>query len=71
VKILTTTDEQGRVGTVTSYTFVDPQQTQAEGGEASKTATGKPGLQTGAAVANNKINFGYAAAAGGLLAIFV
>jgi len=58
------------VGTVTSYTFVDPAQTQAggDGGEEA-TKTGKPGLQTGAAVANG-VTFGFAAV-GGIFALLV
>jgi len=67
VKLLTTTDEQGRPSTITSYTFVDPAQTPGpvEGG--SKT-TGTPGLQTGAAVRNGALGY---ALAGGVLAMFV
>lgn len=49
MKLLTTTDAEGRPSTITSYTFVDPQATpNAEGGGAASSGTGRPGLQSGA-----------------------
>jgi hypothetical protein len=71
VKLITTTGADGKPSTITSYTFVDPAAatTDAAGGvRGSQTATGKPGLQTGAAIKNA---VGYALAGAGALAMFV
>ncbi|KAF1921622.1 hypothetical protein BDU57DRAFT_510538 [Ampelomyces quisqualis] len=69
VKLLTTTDAEGRPSTVTSYTFVDAAQTPgpAAAGDPSRTSR-SPGLQTGAAVPNMRVALGLAAA-GGVLAL--
>lgn len=67
IKLLTTTDAQGRPSTITSYTFVDPAATPAPGGNDPSQTGGRPGLQTGAA---NKNALGYLAV-GGALALFV
>lgn len=48
VKLLTTTDAEGRPSTITSYTFVDPAATPAAGGEGAAGGSGTPGLQSGA-----------------------
>lgn len=48
VKLLTTTDAEGRPSTITSYTFVDPAQTANADGGAAASGTGRPGLQSGA-----------------------
>jgi len=69
VKLLTTTDAEGRPSTITSYTFVDPAQTaNADGGAAS--GTGRPGLQSGA----NNVQRGsglFVAVLGAIGALFV
>lgn len=49
VKLLTTTDAEGRPSTITSYTFVDPAQATGEaGGNGQPGTTNKPGLQNAA-----------------------
>ncbi|KAF2851372.1 hypothetical protein T440DRAFT_395062 [Plenodomus tracheiphilus IPT5] len=70
VKLITTTGEDGRPMTLTSYTFVDPAQaTQTQNQNTpDQTQTGKPGLQTGAA--NKNMAIGYVVV-GGALALFV
>ncbi|EMD88068.1 hypothetical protein COCC4DRAFT_145806 [Bipolaris maydis ATCC 48331] len=67
IKLITTTDAQGRQSTMTTYAFVDP--VQATGAANSPNAPGndKPSLQTGAAVANGAQ---YAAVGLGALAFF-
>jgi len=50
IQLITTTDAEGRPSTMTSYTFVDP--IQATQTNDQSTPTGKPSLQTGAAVKN-------------------
>jgi hypothetical protein len=68
IKLLTTTDEQGRPSTMTSYTFVDPvQATQTAEDDSPNRPSGEPGLQTGAAVKNAAQ---YAAVGLGAFAIF-
>ncbi|KAI4937543.1 uncharacterized protein J4E92_002274 [Alternaria infectoria] len=52
IKLITTTDAEGRPSTMTSYTFVDPiQATQASGGDGGD-STEQPSVQTGAAGVN-------------------
>ncbi|KAJ4310147.1 hypothetical protein N0V94_008595 [Neodidymelliopsis sp. IMI 364377] len=70
VKLVTTTDAEGRPQTITSVTYVDP---TAEGGDdsgsgASPTATGKPSVQSGSAHKADALK--WAAAGAGALAIF-
>ncbi|CAA9959394.1 hypothetical protein CFE70_002826 [Pyrenophora teres f. teres 0-1] len=50
IQLITTTDSDGRPSTMTSYTFVDP--IQATQTNDKSTPTGKPSLQTGAAIKN-------------------
>lgn len=64
VKVITTTGADGRQSVVTSFTYVDAQATGVEG-EGEPSATGTPGLATGAAVANG---VGGAVMLGGLFA---
>jgi hypothetical protein len=67
IKLITTTDAEGRPSTMTSYTFVDPiQATQTAGGNGGK--TGNPSVQTAAAAMNA---VPYAAVGLGALALFV
>lgn len=69
IKLITTTGADGKPSTITSYTFVDPAQTPPPQANPNPTQ-GRPGLQTGAAVANKQAALGYAIA-GGALAMFV
>jgi hypothetical protein len=71
IKLITTTGADGKVGVVTSYTFVDPQAMPTQVNQAPSGTQGRPGLQTGAAVANKNLRgVGYAVV-GGALAMFV
>jgi hypothetical protein len=64
IKLITTTDADGRPSTMTSYTFVDPiQATLTEGGK-----TGNPSVQTAAA---GVVGVGYGVVGLGALALFV
>ena len=71
IKLITTTGPDGRPSVVTSYEFVDPVATPAGGGggDAARSSTGKPSVQTNAAGSRGKV-VGYALA-GGALAMFV
>jgi hypothetical protein len=70
VKLITTTGADGKPSTITSYEFVDPAQTPPpNNNNGGSPTTGKPGLQTGAAVRNGV--WGYMVAGGGALALFV
>ncbi|EDU48665.1 hypothetical protein PtrSN002B_001097 [Pyrenophora tritici-repentis] len=66
IQLITTTDSEGRPSTMTSYTFVDP--IQATQTDDKTTATGKPSLQTGAAIKNAAQ---YAAVGVGAFAFFL
>jgi hypothetical protein len=68
VRLITTTDAQGRPSTMTSYTFVDPAAETAPA-EPSRTQGGRPGLQTGAAAVNG-VGLGWMAL-GGAVVMFV
>ncbi|KAH6857570.1 hypothetical protein B0T12DRAFT_350799 [Alternaria alternata] len=57
IKLITTTDAQGRPSTMTSYTFVDPIQATATGGGNGGDATESPTVQSGAAVKNGAVGF--------------
>jgi hypothetical protein len=71
VKLITTTGADGKPSTITSYEFVDPAQTAppANNNGGGSQTTGKPGLQTGAAVRNGQ-GVAFMGAAG-LFAFFV
>jgi hypothetical protein len=67
LKLITTTDAEGRPSTITSYSYVDPTAEGGDGnggGQADPTRTGAPGLQTGAA--NRALGMQYAMAGGAL-----
>ncbi|KAL1798013.1 hypothetical protein ACET3X_004619 [Alternaria dauci] len=58
IKLITTTDAEGRPSTMTSYTFVDPIQATATGNGANGgDATESPTVQSGAAVKNGVVGF--------------
>ena len=57
IKLITTTDAEGRPSTMTSYTFVDPIQATATGGGNGGDATESPTVQSGAAVKNGAVGF--------------
>ncbi|KAF2276322.1 uncharacterized protein EI97DRAFT_35441 [Westerdykella ornata] len=65
VKLITTTGADGKPSVITSYTFVNPGAPTGEGGSPAGTASGKPGLQTGAAVAMGRNGAVEAAVVGG------
>jgi hypothetical protein len=68
IKLITTTDAEGRPSTMTSYTFVDPiQATQTAGGNDGG-KTGNPSVQTAAAAVHG---VQYAVVGLGALAFFV
>ncbi|OAK93879.1 hypothetical protein IQ06DRAFT_298849 [Phaeosphaeriaceae sp. SRC1lsM3a] len=48
VKLLTTTDAEGRPSTITSYTFVDPAEATGNANAGVASGSGRPGLQSGA-----------------------
>lgn len=68
IKLITTTGADGKPSTITSYTFVDPAATPEP--QVPSGTQGRPGLQTGAAVANGRFVVGWAAV-GGALAMLV
>jgi hypothetical protein len=69
VKLITTTGADGRPSTITSYEYVDPAQTAPPNNPGGSPTTGKPGLQTGAAVRN--VHGVFYAGAAGALALFI
>jgi DNA polymerase III gamma/tau subunit len=68
IKLITTTDAQGRPSTMTSYTFVDPIQATATGGGDSGDSTESPTVQSGAAVRHGAV--GFVAGVGALAFLF-
>jgi hypothetical protein len=52
IKLITTTDAEGRPSTMTSYTFVDPIQATQAAGSGGGDSTGNPSVQTAAANVN-------------------
>jgi hypothetical protein len=68
IKLITTTDAEGRPSTMTSYTFVDPIQATQTADDTADAPTGKPSVQTGAAMKNGAQ---YAAVGLGALAFLV
>jgi hypothetical protein len=67
IKLITTTDAQGRPSTMTSYTYVDPIQATGTGGGAGGESTENPSVQTAAAAVNG---VPYAAVGLGAMAFF-
>jgi hypothetical protein len=67
IKLITTTDAQGRPSTMTSYTYVDPIQATGTGGGAGGDSTENPSVQTAAAAVNG---VPYAAVGLGAMAFF-
>ncbi|CAG5180826.1 uncharacterized protein ALTATR162_LOCUS9452 [Alternaria atra] len=68
IKLITTTDSEGRPSTMTSYTFVDPIQATATGGSNGGDTTESPTVQSGAAVKNGAV--GFVAGVGALAFLF-
>jgi hypothetical protein len=67
IKLITTTDAEGRPSTMTSYTFVDPIQATATGAANGGDSTEQPSVQTGAAGVNG---VPFAAVGLGAMALF-
>lgn len=67
IRLITTTDSQGRQSTMTTYAFVDPVQATATSQNSNPSGDNKPSLQTGAAIKNAAQ---YAAVGLGAMAIF-
>ncbi|KAG9191410.1 hypothetical protein G6011_09498 [Alternaria panax] len=69
IRLITTTDSEGRPSTMTSYTFVDPIQATATGNSDGGDATESPTVQSGAAVKNGGA-VGFVAGVGALAFLF-